>query len=194
MGTVETSLSLAVDLRDGVAGGRPTGSPSVSLADRPEAFTRTPSGYDVLTDLPADVGEVTVVVDGGDAHLSERRTVDLDDDRSTPETIELLPSPAYPFGGGATVVRGIVYDEREAPVAGATVTIRDRDEVTRTTPAGEYALWIRSIGSDDVSDADALQVGGDTPTLEATHPETGATTTAETVIGVGETTRLDLEF
>lgn len=194
MGTVETSLAVAVDLRDGVAGGRPTGSPSVSLADRPETFTRTPSGYHVLSDLPADVGEVTVVVDDCDAHLTERRTVDLDGDRSTPETVELLPSPAYPFGSGATVVRGFVSDESGAPIAGATVTIQERDERTRTNTAGEYAVGIRSIESDDVSDDNALEVDGETPVLEATHPETGATTAAETVIDVGKTARQDVEF
>lgn len=194
LATFGTSLALAVDLRDAVAGGRPKGEPSVSLADRPETFTRTPGGYHVLTDVPGSTGEVTVAVDGGRAHLDEQWTVDLGTtDRATPETVELLPSPAYPFGGGTTLIRGIVTDASGDPVAGATVSVRGRDEVTRTTRAGEYVLPIRSIEDGDVTDG-ALQSGGGTPTLEAVRPESGTTATASTEVPVGETTRQDLEF
>ncbi len=190
----ETSLAVAIDLRDGVAGGRPKGAPSVTLANRPETFKRTPGGYHVLTDVSENVGEVTIVVDGGSAHLDERRAVDLGAiDRATPETVELPPSPAYPFSSGTTLVRGIVTDASDAPVADAPVTIQGRSESTRTSQAGEYALPIRSIESAHVNNG-ALRVCGGTPTLEAAHPESETTTTGSMRIPVGETSIKDIQF
>lgn len=192
LGSFGTELAVAIELRDADRGDKPLGSTSVSLPDRRETTTLTPSGYHVLTDLPDDVEEVTVVVEAAN-YLTERRTIDLSEiDRSTARTIDLDPSPAYPFASGLTVVRGFVTDD--GPLAGAVVTLQGRSETTRTSDDGEFALPVRSVDDGDVNSSGALQVDGEDPTLEASHPDSEATTTAQTTIPLGETTRQDLSF
>ena len=119
-GTTTTRLSLAVKLVDAFTGGRPAGTPRVSLADVDADPIEKPSGYRVFLDL--DAGPVTVDVDGGEPYLDARRedvdAVDLSDpdtdlDPSDPDTlpvttVELLPAPPYRFPAGATLVRGHV--------------------------------------------------------------------------------------
>lgn len=192
LGSFGTELGVAIELRDADRGGQPRSSTSVSLPNRRETTTLTPSGYHVLTDLPDDIEEVTVVVDA-DNYLSEHRKIDLHEiDRSTAQTIDLVPSPAFPFASGLTLVRGFVTDG--GPLERSVVTIQERPETTRTTADGEFALPVRAINDADVSSSGALQVGGEEPTLEARHPDSGATTMADTEVPIGETTRLDLSF
>lgn len=134
---------MAIRPIDTVTGRPPRGRPRIRLVDRPESFTRTPSGFYVLTDLPDDVETVTVDVDGLPEYLPERRTIedvltamattptdggvdsDAEDSGSTvtAESIPLLLAPAYRFPPGATLVRGSVTADGE-PVPGATVRLQ----------------------------------------------------------------------
>lgn len=194
IGTVQTNLSIAIELIDHVTDDSPIGNPAVRLASRPERFTRTTDSYYVVADLPESVENLTVSVDGSPTYLPAQITVDLTDpNRAIPEPITLLPAPGYPLGRRETAVRGAVIDETETPVPKALITIQDRDERTRSTSQGEFLLPIIDIASDDVA-AGALQVDGDTPTLEATHPTTNVVTTQPTPISIGETVRQDIQF
>lgn len=169
IGTSERSLSLVVSLRDAFTADRPGGSPHVTLAGRPERFTRNRSGYHVLTDLPEDVSSVTVEIDPGDRYLPERRVLDDDDRSSRPlrADIDLLPSPAYRFPADATLVRGTVgeandgriettFPDVELSVAGAAAGDETGGDSTdfvamgRSDGDGEYVLFFRGLTADDV--------------------------------------------
>lgn len=175
-GTSDRRLSVVVALRDAYTGGRPRGRPRVTLAERPERFTRNRSGYHVLTDLPGDVAAVTVEVDPGDRYLPERRVLDAASLGERPRVVEvdLLPSPAYPFPAGATLVRGAVGEAdgdglgtrlsgvelavlvAPAGDAGAGDDAGADDAGVlgrgRSTEGGEYVVFLRGLTADTVTD------------------------------------------
>lgn len=192
-----TSLSVALSLVDRRTGEPPVGEPTVTVTNADYDPVRTPSGYYVLVDLPANPATVEVTV-GAEAYIQEDRSIthgSLPSDEPLVE-IELEPGPAYPYGGGETVVRGVV-EENDEPVAGATVAYVQGSATARTNEAGEYAFPIRDIASDDVgTDSDGDEVllpGGDTPTIEATHPDDG-TTDVDVSIPLGGTASAHLTF
>lgn len=153
MSETTTNLSFAVLLVDAVTGGRPTGDVSVGLATAPDAAVENPSGFHLFLDLETD--PVTLVVDGGDRYVDERRTVyhvgsppsdeagvEIDDP-GTPVVVTLAPTPAYQFPAGTTRLRGTVTDGTDdTPVGGATVSLEGFDGKARTTDAGEFALHV----------------------------------------------------
>lgn len=195
---ITTELTLAVALEDTYADAPPRGQPSVAVANADVDVLRTPGGYHVLVDLPPEPPTLDVVVES-ERYLREERTVDrsdLDPDRPL-VTIELVPGPAYPFGGGATLVRGTV-EEADVPVAGATVSYRQGSAVTWTDADGEYALPLTGFDPSDVDTDDEgtrfLEPGGLTPTIEAAHPDDGRTTELDVPIPVGGTASAHLDF
>ncbi len=218
----QTHLSIAVALIDTFTQRTPRRPPHVGLKDRAEQFRRTREGYFVLTDLPADVEEVTVVVDESPYYLSTHHTVeqfatDLEDaSEYEAEEIEIAPGPGYRFPAGTTLVRGQLTDG-DAPVSGGALTI-DTDDVSEddepgfiaegwSDPRGEFALYLWGITKDDLVEeyesghdnhseisGRLVHVGGEPPVVMATHPETGAVTSASTPLPAGITTSLDLDF
>ena len=220
LGTAETILSVAIELTDAFTGRQPRG-PHVRLSDRPETFTRTPSGYFVLTDLPEDAAPITVTVDGSRDYLPEQFRIEAAELDSSPviETIELVPSPAYRFPASTTLVRGSITEGSDPGVAlsDATVTIEGTDVEGPDVPPfraggrsderGEYVLFITGITADDVvvsyengtgedgePGARFVHVGEEKPTVRAVHPDTGEEIDESIAVPVGRTTRLDLGF
>lgn len=194
---VTIHLALAVALEDVVAGGPPRVTPRVAVANADVEFVRTPAGYHVLVDRPSLPETLEVVVDA-DAYLREERTVDRSShDPASALAVDLLPAPAYPFGGGATLVRGTVADG-DGPVAGAAVSYRQGTDVGRSDDAGEFVLPVTDVGRGDVGTDDegrrVVEPGGGSPTVEATHPDDGRTATADVTLPVGGTGRAELEF
>jgi hypothetical protein len=192
-----TTLSVAISLVDRRTGGPPVGEPTVTVTNADYDPVRTPSGYHVLVDLPAHPATIEVVVDA-EAYIEEERPIthgSLPSDEPLVE-IELEPGPAYPYGDGETVVRGVVEEHGE-PVAGAAVAYVQGSATARTNEDGEYALPIREIDSVDVeTDSDGNEIlspGGDTPTIEATHPDDG-TTDVDVSIPLGGTASAHLAF
>lgn len=224
MGTTETTLSIAVRLRDAFTARPLARAPRVTLADRPERFVRNRSGYHVLTDLPDDVSSVTIVVDPGDRFLPERRVLDGSDLESRPAVLEidLLPAPAYRFPADATLVRGTISEaddgQSDTPLSGVDVTVDTRTDGNgganadtdftargRSDDDGEYVLFFRGLTGDDVrtgyEDAEddecrgrVVHVDGEKPVLRAIHHETDSETTDPVGVEVGETTSHDIEF
>ncbi|HKJ60032.1 MAG TPA: hypothetical protein VKA37_12440, partial [Halobacteriales archaeon] len=196
---VNTELTIAVALEDAFTDDPPREPPSVRVENADVEFLRTPAGYHVLVDLPADPPTLDVVVES-DRYLREERTVDRSEDLDADHplvTIELVPGPGYPFGGGVTLVRGTV-EEDDAPVAGATVSYSQGSAVTWADADGEYVLPVTGFESDDVVTDDEgtrfLEPGGLTPTIEAIHPDDGRTTDLDVPIPVGGTTSAHLDF
>lgn len=203
VGSFTTTLSLAVEVTDAVTGGRPAGSPEVSLAGVDAEPVVNRSGYHLFFDLEADA--VTVRVDGGERYADAERAdvptfdpgpgFDATDPADLPvETVELRPTPAYEFPAAATVVRGTVRDAGGAPVAGATVTVEGVDRTTTSTDAGEYVLFFARPFDDGVGVSDgSVRVDGSNPTVTASHGVYG-TTSATFAVPEGSLTSRDLAF
>lgn len=192
-----TELSVAVELVDSLTGEPPVGRPTVRVTNADDDVERTPSGYYVLVDLPSDPATIEVTVES-EAYLEETDSIthgSLPADEPLYE-IELVPGPAYPFGGGETLVRGVVEDGDE-PVAGAEVAYVEGSATTRTNETGEYVLPIRGVESADVgTDSDGTRIldpGGGSITVEATHPD-GRTTDADVVVPLGGTASAPLAY
>jgi hypothetical protein len=191
-----TELAFAVGLEDTFTGGPVRGPTTVRATNLDThsgeaSFVETPSGYHALIDAPADPSTVELVVDA-DRYVRATKSVDrstLDPDAPL-TTIELVPGPGYPFGGGVTLVRGVVTRGGD-PVPGATVAFAEGSDTTETDAAGEYALPIIDIGRDDVVTNDEgirlLKPDGDDPTVEATHPVDGDTTSTSLQLSIGGT-------
>lgn len=197
-------LSLAVEVTDGVVGGRPLGEPQVRVEAADERPFRNRSGSYLFFDLPA--GVVTVAVDGGERYRDASTTVDLaadDFDRGEAVDLTLEPTPAYRFPPWLTRVRGTVLDG-DAPVAGATVTVEDHDRTVTTTESGEYAYYFDAVGADDIERVDPqpadptnavtryYQPGGDHPTFHVDGPPGAFDQTVE--VEVGSLTTTDLTY
>lgn len=192
------SVGFAVRLVDAFTGSAPSADVTVSLAEVDAEPVRNPSGYHVFLELPVETA--TLVVDGEEPYFDERRRVvlsgEVDDpdpstvvvaDRSEPVVVELTPTWAYEFPDSATTVRGHVEDADGDPVEGATVALPEFDVSTRTSPAGEYALFVpvssdtvvredrRKLVRVDADDPNGRRVAdggpGHDPTLVATHPD-----------------------
>lgn len=194
LGSVSTTLSLAVQLVDRYTGRLPRGDPKVRVEEREVDPVRNPSGYHVFLDL--DPGPVTVVVDGGQQYVDERITgvqaIDPTDpatsvDPSDPDTlplerIALAPAPPYRFPATATLVRGTVVDPAGNRLPGATVSVANTDRNTRTDANGEFVLFFDPVTGEDVTagdDGPVVQVNDAPPVVTVTHPDQG--TTSETL-------------
>lgn len=200
--TIGTELTVAVELADGFTGGPARGSPTVhatnlDVPDHEAPFVTTPSGYHALVDAPADPTTLELTVDS-ELYLPTTRSVDrstLDPDDPV-VTVELVPGPAYPFGGGVTLVRGVVTADGD-PLDGASVAYAQGSATTATDAAGEYALPITDIERDDVateSRTRMLKPGGDDPTVTSTHSDDGTTVSADVTLPVGGTASASLDL
>lgn len=195
---IVTELTLAVGLEDTYTDGPPKGPPRVAVENADAEFVRTPGGFFVLVDLPDEPATLDVVVES-DYYLREERTVDrseLDPDAPL-ETIDLVPAPAYPFRGGVTLVRGTV-EENDEPVPGATVSYLQGSAVTWSDADGEFVLPVTDFELDDVvvddEDGRVVEPGGQSPTIEAAHPDDDRTTERDVTLPVGGTASADLDF
>jgi len=213
LGSVSTTLSLAVRLVDRYTGGLPIGDPEVRIENRDVDPVRNPSGYHVFLDL--DPGTVTVAVDGGRYYVDERVTgvdavdltdpatnVDLSDPATLPlERIELAPAPPYLFPSTATTVRGTVHDPAGKGLSDATVSITDVNRDTRTDANGEFVLFLDSARDEHATvDDGAVRVNGTAPVLTVSHPDLGSTSDTladsggRSVLREGELTVRDVQY
>lgn len=212
LGTASSHLSLAVRPMDSFTGRSAIDGPDVTLEDRPDEPVRNPSGYFVFLDI--EPGSVTVLVNGGSRFLDERipgvtavditdpaTTVDPADPTTFPvETVELTPSPAYPFPSGTTLIRGRVLDPSDEPIPGATVGIRNHDAGTRTDRNGEYVVFIDPVPAADVTTVDdrrVFEVNDSAPELEVNDPNAGTKTVTlddggDSIVEVGTLTVHDI--
>lgn len=182
-GNRTTKLTLAVRLVDAFTGSRPGAGVEVSAAGVDTTPVENPSGYHLFLDLPDD--PITVVVDGGNRYLPHTETIDPTSHDPPAVDIDLLPSPAYRFPPGATLLRGVVLGADDAPVADATASIEHTNKETVTDEHGEFVLFFSKVTADDVervSDGRRLiRVDDEDPVLEVSHPDAGSTSMARPV-------------
>jgi hypothetical protein len=135
-----TRLSLVVHIGDSLfPAGRPMGPVRVSLLPGGQGPIYNLSGAPCFLDLPA--GTYQLVVEG--EHYfpeSQSVTLPLGDPLHPLLEVQLMPLPSYPFPPGTTVVRGMVHEDPDTPVAGAGVEVPGEGVRTRTTNRGEFAL------------------------------------------------------
>lgn len=213
-------LSLAVHLVDAFTGRQPAYDPPVRIEGVDATPVKNLSGYHVFLDL--EPSTVTVVVEGGERYLDTRREgIHLPDhsdpnatiDPSDPETVplrelSLVPSPAYQFPPGATLIRGHVRNPSGGGVDGAELTVRALDrsaasagddaqlveQSTVTNESGEFVLFFGATESPAVTDGTKLLQGPDgDPTIEVTHPEF-ENTTVTVAVEEGTVTVHDIEY
>lgn len=216
--TATRRLGAAVRCIDAVTGRPPHGRVFIRWEERDIAFDRTPSGHYVVTDLPADVTEITVAIRTPDEYLDVDVTIDEVGTVEDPleggysgEEVVLYPSPSYYFGRNATLVRGSVIAEGE-PVEAAECWIETSDADTtpsftaesRSDSRGEFVLPVLSIGAGDVikayqdgtsvDDRPLVHVDEEQPTVIVAHPETGESVEQSVVLPEGDTVRLDISL
>ncbi|MBU7005782.1 carboxypeptidase-like regulatory domain-containing protein [Phosphitispora fastidiosa] len=116
-----SQVSLAVRLIDDYTGGYPAGRVSVFIRDCSCNAVKTASGYHVFSNLPSGVYQVAV---RADYYFDTETIVDTGvlDKRSPVANITLRPNPGYPFPDGATLLRGMVYDQTGQGIPGAGVS------------------------------------------------------------------------
>ncbi|OPX86537.1 MAG: hypothetical protein A4E53_02970 [Pelotomaculum sp. PtaB.Bin104] len=115
-----SQVSLALRLTDDfTATGQPVGKISVFVKDHSFKAIKTSSGYYVFSDLPADVYRVMIQAE---YYFDQEQEIDTG-------ALELLhpvvnmtlsPNPGYPFPEGATLIRGMVFDQTEAGLPGVS--------------------------------------------------------------------------
>lgn len=150
-------LSLAVQLTDGVVGGRPVGTPTVRIDGVDEVPVTNRSGYRLFFELPPT--DVTVRVDGGPRYQNASRTVSVDPsdssyDPGTAAEFVLEPTIRYAFPAGLTRVRGRVLENGQ-PVADAVVSVQGFTRSIRTTADGEFVYYF-----DEIDHTDVVRSGG----------------------------------
>jgi hypothetical protein len=188
-------VSLAVVLVDSSTNAQATGRVRVLLQELSQEGRVNPSGYFLFLNIRD--GLYTVRVES-EHYLDEEVMVSVP--ASPPEypvvTIFLHPRPSYPFAPGATLIRGLVRDAVDRPVADARVDIVGRNIANHSVQNGEFVLSFGALREQDVirvnrktfvkgnGDQHELTSPPTPPTLitvRATHPSHGTVTTTTEV-------------
>jgi hypothetical protein len=193
--TFITQVSLAVVLADSATNAPAIGGVRVLLQELAQEGRLTPSGYFLFVNIRHGLYTVRVAAEH---YLDEE--VALGVPASPPEspvvTILLHPRPSYPFPPGTTLVRGLVRDAADKPVADARVDIVGRNIANHSVHNGEFVLPFGALREQDVirvnrktfvkgnGDQNELTSPPTPPTLltvRATHPSHGTVTTTTEV-------------
>jgi len=116
-----SQVALAVRLIDDYTGGQPAGRVSVFIRGCSYNTVKTAGGYYVFSDLPSGVYKVAVQAE---YYFDAETVIDTGvlDKRSPVANITLRPNPGYPFPDGATLLRGMIYDQTGHGIPGAEVS------------------------------------------------------------------------
>lgn len=204
------SLALVVRVVDAFTGRPPKQGLDVSVDGLDATPVRARHGHYLFLDVDLPSSPITVDIAGGSRYDDASERVPLSDDdeptppainpRRRPIVVELVPSTQYPFPSGTTLVRGTVRDERggaDRPLSGAVVGVSGVDRRSRTSEAGEFALFLQRSSDDAVTVVRegggwVTKVDNQDPTLVATD----SSMTVESTIRVEatRTTRAVLTF
>ncbi|MGE3539958.1 MAG: hypothetical protein AB7N91_21300 [Candidatus Tectimicrobiota bacterium] len=143
-------LALVVRLSDPLTeAGRPQGAVWIRLDPGGRAPVYNLSGEACFLDLPA--GAYTLQLSGTYyRRLVQPVTVPLLDPQQPVQTVVLQPLPWYPFPAGSTVLRGLVREVPDVPVAEAQVRLRTTGSEAWTTERGEFVLCWPPLAAEQV--------------------------------------------
>lgn len=194
---VTRKLSLAVYLVDEYSNKGIIDDLEVSLKDQNMDPVRTIGGYYIFFDLPDS--SYTVQARGGthyfDEAMAEVQLADLDA-RNPVVSITLKPTPSYPFPPSSTLMRGSLWDPHGRGMPEAEIKVKERDIRTKTTGTGEFVIYFRGPGKDDVTTIDEKKlviINGKNPILEITHPDYRKKTES-VVVEEGKITSLSITY
>ncbi len=168
-------LSLAIKLVDDFTKQAPIGKVSVNLVGEKRKIARNLSGYYLFLDLPVkeyslqtrsdfyfdETSTLTVTAIDPESTFEEKTTQIL-------KEIVLKPNPSYPFPNGATLIRGIVQDQKQNSLHSANVSIVEKSLLTSTTEKGEYVFCFSRLTGDDVIIKDGKRYLKPKPTSKTT--------------------------
>lgn len=193
--TLVTHVSLVVALVDSYTNAQAIGRVRVLLKELSQEGRLNPSGYFLFLNIRD--GIYTVCVES-EHYLDEEIVLSVP--ASPPEhplvTIFLQPRPSYPFPPGATLIRGLVHDAVDNPIADARVDIVGRNIANHSVQNGEFVLSFGALREQDVIRVNRktfVKGNGDqnelsSPpmpltliTVRATHPSYGTVTTTTEV-------------
>jgi hypothetical protein len=174
--TLITRISLAVELVDKYTNEQAVGRVRVFIKEVSQEGRKNPSGYFLFLNIPDGVYTISVK---SEHYLDEERVLSLPS--SLPEnplvSIFLEPRPSYPFPPGATLIRGLVRDPVDNPIAEARVEIVGKNIENRSAENGEFVLYFGALKETDiirVNGKSFVKGNGDQMiTVRANHPNYG---------------------
>lgn len=189
--TNATTISAALRPVDTFTGGAPFGSLRIGLVESIQPPLPHPEGFVLFADLPA--GDYTTRVNG--QFFDHHPALSFDPAELDPVagavTLNLQPSPRYPFPAATTLVRGLVHDAADEPIAGVAVQVQSGGPVARTNAAGEFVFFFDyTVETEIIIDFAKPGFADTSETLNVT-PETTVTVDVEmTAISDPETALL----
>ncbi len=190
---IATKMSFAVALTDEYTGRRPIDSARVSIKGHDTGAIRNRSGYYVFLNLSDREYRVQVE---SEYYFREEIIVKPPDlePQNPVVSVTLKPMPSYPFGSGATLIRGMVQGSDGASISGAELEVIGKEVTGKTTSRGEFVLFFGSLSEEDVIEESGKKFvkgnGDKTIHLKATHDlKTGTTDLEE--LEEGRTTPLE---
>lgn len=177
--TLVTRVSIAVMLIDGYTNERPIGRVHVLLKELSRSGMLNPSGYFLFLNIPADVYTLRVE---SEHYRDEEFVWPTSPPEENPLVRILLPRPSYPFPPGATLIRGLVRDTSNNPVATARIEILGKN--IESIENGEFVFYFRTLKEQDIITVNKKRFvkgnGEQRITVQAQHPTYGeATATTE---------------
>lgn len=162
---IARSVSVVVDPRDFVTGGRVSGPLQVRLKDVAAEPIAARSGVYCFIDLKLTPADYTVQVrplirEGARYFDAEKQftfglvPIPADALKRNPVTIDLLPRPAYPFDAQATLARGrLLRASNKSPIEHAQIVLivegTDQGRRGQTDGRGEFAVFFPRTPPED---------------------------------------------
>jgi len=144
-----TSLYLAVDLVDDYTDKRPMGNVSIALTNSHTTPIQNLSGYWLFLKShdSENYNTNSSIVIKSSYYFDLVQPINLADvDPTYPVIlISLIPRPNYPFPSHATLIRGMLADNKGKPISNAKISVDSTDITTTSTESGEFVLYSKDL-------------------------------------------------
>jgi hypothetical protein len=156
-----TDMTFAVLPEDDFTGEAPIGKLNVSIKEIDYAPVINRSGYYLFLNLEDKLPDNNTLIVESDSrkyyHDQQISLLKADITNHSVVRVVLLPTSAYPFPSGTTLVRGIIVTEVmqggntiEKPVSGAKVEIKQRGLVCLTGDKGDFVFYFKDLRVEDI--------------------------------------------
>jgi len=149
--TLITSLYLAVDLIDDYTDKRPIGHVSLTMTNSDTNPIQNPSGYWLFLKSHGSenyAGNSRSIVIKSSYYFDLLHSINLesfDDPKSPIIVISLIPRPNYPFPSHATLLRGMLTNNKGKSIPNAKISVNSTDITTVSTESGEFVLYFKDL-------------------------------------------------